>query len=170
MLSSLGEALPIIANAILVLMLLGGIVGSALPAVPGSSLIWLGVVLHGIMTGWEPLGLGIQITTAVLTLVSLGCQSLVTALGAKRTGATLWGAVGAMFGLMFGFLIPIPVLGPLAGAFGGALLAEHLATGKKGTEVLKAGAGAVGGALLGTVAEFVIALVMVLIVGLAFFT
>jgi len=170
MLSSLGETLPIIANAILVLMLLGGIVGSALPAVPGASLIWLGVVLHGVMTGWEPLGLGIQITTAVLTLLSLGCQFLVTALGAKRTGATLWGVTGAIFGLMLGFFIPIPVLGPLAGAFAGALLAEHLATGKEGEEVLRAGAGAVVGALLGTVAEIVIALVMVLVIAVAFFT
>ena len=170
MLASVSDTLPALANLILCLTLLGGLIGSALPAVPGASLIWLGVVLHGLITGWQPLGLGVQITTAILTVLSLGCQFLVTALGAKKTGATLWGALGAVGGLMVGFFIPIPVIGPLAGAFGGALLAEHLATGKRGEEALKAGAGAVVGALLGTVAEIVIALVMVLVVGLAFFT
>lgn len=168
MLSSLGESLPMIASVLLGLTIVCGIIGSALPAVPGASLIWLGVVLHGILTGWQPLGLGVQITTAVLALLSLGSQFLVTALGAQKTGATLWGALGAVIGLMVGFMIPIPILGPLAGAFGGALLAEHLATGKKGKEVLKAGTGAVVGALLGTVAEIAIALVMVLVIGLAF--
>ena len=170
MLGTLSEALPTIANSLLVLALIGGLIGSILPGVPGASFIWLGVVLHGLMTGWEPLGLGVQITTAVLTACSLASGLVVTALGAKKTGASLWGALGAIGGLMLGFFIPIPVLGPLAGAFGGALLAEHLATGKEGEEMFKAGAGAVLGALLGTVAEVVIVVVMVLVIGLGFFT
>jgi hypothetical protein len=169
MLSSLGNSLPTIANVLLGLTIVGGIIGSALPAVPGASLIWLGVVLHGMLTGWQPLGLGVQIAAAVLALLSLGSQFLVTALGAQKTGATFWGALGAVLGLMVGFMIPIPILGPLAGAFGGALLAEHLATGKKGKEALKAGTGAVVGALLGTVAEIAITLVMVLVIAIAFF-
>ncbi len=165
--SNVAEVLPMLANLALTLALLGGLIGSVLPGVPGASLIWIAVLFHGLLTGWHPLGLGIQLSIATLALMSLGCGFLVTALGAKRTGASLWGATGAIIGLMLGFAIPIPLLGPLLGAFGGALLAEHLATGKQGEEVLKAGAGAVIGALLGTVSELVLTLVMVVVVVLA---
>ena len=120
------------------------------------------------MTGWQPLGLWTQLSIMVLTLLAIGCQFLVTALGAKQTGATMWGALGALMGLMAGIFIPIPIVGPLAGAFGGALLAEHIATGKQGEEVLKAGAGAVAGAMVGALAEFIIALVMAAVIVLAF--
>ena len=44
----------------------------------------------------------------------------------------------------------------------------HEYAGKKGKEALTAGTGAVVGALLGTVAEIAIALVMALVIGLAF--
>ena len=165
---SLAAALPLAAHILLVLCVLGGVLGSALPAVPGASIIWLGVVAHGLMTGWEPLGLWIQVTIMVLALLALVSQFLITALGAKRTGATMWGVIGALLGLMVGFAIPIPILGPLAGAFGGALLAEHLATGKEGKEALRAGAGALIGTLVGTMAEFTIALVMTAVIALAF--
>ena len=166
--SFLADYLPVFAHALLVLCVVGGVIGSALPSIPGASIIWLGVVLHGLMTGWQPLGLWTQLSVMVLTLLAIGCQFVVTAIGAKRTGATMWGSLGALLGLMAGIFIPIPVLGPLIGAFAGALLAEHLATGKHGEEVIKAGAGAVAGAVIGSLAEFVIALVMAAVILLAF--
>jgi uncharacterized protein YqgC (DUF456 family) len=166
--SFLTDVLPIAASVVLALCVIGGVIGSALPAIPGASIIWLGVVLHGVMTGWQPLGLWIQVSIMVLALLAMGCQFVVTALGAKKTGASMWGALGALVGLMVGMLVPIPILGPLAGAFGGALLAEHVATGKQGEEALLAGAGAVAGALIGAMAEFVIALVMTAVILLAF--
>jgi len=166
--TTLATALPIAAHILLAVCVIGGVIGSALPAVPGASIIWLGVVAHGLMTSWQPLGLWSQVTIMVLALLALGCQFLITALGAKKSGATLWGAMGALLGLMVGMAIPIPLVGPLAGAFGGALLAEHLATGKEGHEALRAGAGAVIGALVGAVAEFAIALAMAGVIVLAF--
>jgi len=166
----LSAYLPIAADTLLAVCVIGGVIGSILPAVPGASIICLGVLLHGLMTGWDPLGFWTQSTIMVLTLLALGSQFAVTALGAKQTGATMWGGLGALLGLIVGMSIPIPILGPLLGAFGGAVLAEQIATGKQGYDALRAGGGAVVGAILGALAEFTIALVMAAIILLAIFS
>lgn len=123
--SAVGEhlmsALP---HVVLVIFVLGGVVGSAVPGFPGAILIMVGALVHGFWTGWEPLGFFWQAALAVLTLVSWGAGYVITAYGAKRYGASRWGVVGAALGMLVGLLLPIPLVGPLLGAFGGALAAE----------------------------------------------
>ncbi len=157
------------AHALLALFVILGLLGSLFPAVPGAALICAGAVLHGLLTGWDPLGLGIQVALLVMAGLSWGIQYLVSALGAKKYGASNWGVAGALLGLVLGVFIPIPILGPFLGAFGGALLLEYWAAGKDREEATRAGFGAVLGAVMGIMAEFGMALVMAVVVVVSFF-
>ena len=58
----------------------GGLVGSFVPALPGAVIIWGGALLHGALTGFDPLGLYAQITLAALTGLSAGGQLAISEL------------------------------------------------------------------------------------------
>lgn len=137
----------------LILMLIG-LVGSVAPLLPGTTIILAAAVLHHFMlgaahsVGWWTLG-----GLIALTLLSYVLDLISGSIGAKRFGATRWGAIGgiigAIVGLFFG-LIGIFV-GPLVGVLAGELI------GGKG--LLPAGK-STWGTLLGTTAGMIAKLVI----------
>lgn len=172
----------ITAYVLLVVTTTGGLVGSFVPALPGAVIIWGGALLHGALTGFDPLGLYAQITLAALTGLSAGGQLAISALGAKKFGSSAWGVLGAGIGVLLGtILIPLPVAGSLFGAFLGALAfelfvaqprgrarAEATPTGRDGGkevgQAAKAGLGAAIGTVLGMMAEIGVAFVMAVVI------
>lgn len=176
------SVLPWVAHVLLVLTTLGGLVGSFVPAFPGAVLVWGGALVHGLMTGWTPLGLRSQLILAGLAAVAGIGQLAISAAGAKRFGSSGWGVFGAGVGMLVGtFVIPIPVVGMLIGAFLGALACElwiaqpkareaARAEGAQATErpdvrgASKAGVGAALGAVVGMMAEIGVAFVMVAVI------
>ena len=175
---------PWLAHILLILTTLVGVVGSFVPALPGAVIIWGGAILHGLMTGWSPLGLKAQLIIAGLALAAAAGQLIISAVGAKRFGSSNWGVFGAGIGLLVGtFAIPVPVVGSLLGAFLGALVFELTVGQKKRQEKLedapepgekkipqaaRAGVGAALGAVGGMMAEVGFALVMAVVVVGAF--
>ncbi len=177
---------PWLAHILLILTTLVGVVGSFVPALPGAMIIWAGAILHGLMTGWSPLGLKAQLIIAGLALAAAAGQLIISAVGAKRFGSSNWGVFGAGIGLLVGtFAIPVPVVGSLLGAFLGALVFELTIGQKKRQEKLeeepepepgekkipqaaRAGVGAALGAVGGMMAEVGFALVMAVVVVGAF--
>jgi uncharacterized protein YqgC (DUF456 family) len=129
----------------LVLMFIG-FVGTVVPLLPGSTVILAAAVVHRIAlgeshsVGWWTLGglIGLTVLSYIVDFVS-------GAIGAKRFGATRWGAIGGIVGAIVGIFFGLPgiVLGPLAGVLAGELL------GGKG--LLPAGK-STWGTLLGTAA------------------
>jgi uncharacterized protein len=176
--------IPWLAHLLLILTTLIGVVGSFVPALPGAVIIWAGAILHGLMTGWSPLGLKAQLIIGALALAAAAGQLLISAAGAKRFGSSNWGIFGAGIGLLVGtFAIPVPVAGSLVGAFLGALVFELTIGQKKRQEqpqedlepgeqkiprAARAGAGAALGAVGGMMAEVGFALVMAVVVVGAF--
>jgi len=166
------------AHVLLVVTTVGGLIGSFIPAFPGAVLIWGGAVLHGLVTGWQPLGLVPQASLAVLCALAVGGQLAISAAGAKRFGSTNWGVFGAGVGMLVGtFVIPVPILGSLLGAFGGALgfelAVQRRAAARQPAEepgdparrqelgqASKAGLGAALGAVAGMMAEIGLSFVM----------
>lgn len=129
-----------------ILLMLAGLIGTAIPLVPGTVLILVAAVAHRIALGAEH-SVG-WITLAGLTVLMLLAHALDLvsgSLGAKRFGATRWGAVGGILGAIVGLFFGLPgiLLGPLIGVLAGELLA--------GQEILPAGR-ATWGTLLGTAA------------------
>ncbi|MEY2489343.1 MAG: uncharacterized protein QOC70_1285 [Verrucomicrobiota bacterium] len=136
-----------------------GLIGTLLPVVPGAIIILVAAVLHQIMLGSEKsLGWWNIGALALLTLLSYAFEFAGGYFGAKRFGATKWGAFGATIGAIAGLFFPFPglIVGPIVGAIAGELVA-----GKRLVSAGRAGWGTLLGNLAGVLGKLTIALVMV---------
>ncbi len=138
-----------------------GLIGTLLPALPGSSLIFIGILVYAVMTHFQAIsGVQLFILFALMLVGAVG-QFLITSFGARVMGAGRYGIIGAFVGFVLGTIfIPAPG-GCLLGAFAGAFICEMAFAMKNENESLKAGIGAVIGALFSLFFEFFIGIVMV---------
>ena len=108
--------------AIAVLLVIVGLLGTILPALPGLPLVFAGMLLAAWVDGFEQVSVTVVAVLGVLTVLSLLIDFWATAAGAKRVGASRKAVVGAVVGTVVGlFFGPI---GLFAGPFVGALLGE----------------------------------------------
>ena len=143
-----------------VLVILIGLAGTLLPALPGLPLMFAGAWLLAWSDGYQTFGAGSLVTVGALAAIGSLMDYVAGLLGAKYTGASrqaLWGAAAGSFaGLFFG--LPGLALGPLAGAAAGEYLARRdlLAAGR-------AGLGVLAGFIIGTAAKLGCALSVVFV-------
>ena len=134
-----------------------GLWGIIFPAMPGAPLIFAGLVVAAWAEDFQYAGTGTIVTLAVLAMLTYIADIIAGAFGAKKFGASsraMWGAaVGAIVGIFFGPLGII--LGPFVGALVGELTVrrELYAAGMSGI-------GATLGLLLGAIAKFTLAFMM----------
>ncbi len=142
------------------LLLLAGLVGSVAPVLPGAALIVLGVALHqALLPEGESVGWGIVLILLVLAALSAGVDFVAGSLGAKRFGASKWGAWGGLAGAVIGLFFGLP--GLLLGPVIGVVAAELVIAQKQLPAAARAGWGTIVGGLLGALGKLVIAVVMV---------
>ncbi len=105
-------------------LILLGLAGTVLPALPGLPVMFAGMLLAAWAGGFERIGAWTLGVLAVLTLLSTLIDLLASVLGAQRVGASRYGIGGAALGALAGLLFGLPgiVLGPFAGAVAGELL------------------------------------------------
>jgi uncharacterized protein YqgC (DUF456 family) len=107
-----------------ILMMVVGVVGTFLPAIPGVPLVFVGMLLAAWIDHFTRIGWITLTVLGVLTAFALGIDIFATVLGAKRAGASrlalLGAAIGTVVGLFFGFL------GILLGPFVGAAIGEFV--------------------------------------------
>jgi len=101
-----------------------GLVGVVLPAVPGLPLVFAGMLLAAWAGGFAQIGVTTLVILGVLTLLSMAVDFWAAALGAKRVGASRLALIGAVLGTFAGLFFGPPGLfiGPFAGALIGELL------------------------------------------------
>lgn len=103
-----------------------GIIGTIIPIIPGTLLIWMGVAVYAWHIDFAVFGWGSFLLISLIALVTGTADLWLPLLGAKEGGASkralLLGMVGAIAGT---FLIPIPVVGTVAGYVLGLLLGEY---------------------------------------------
>ena len=63
-------------------LILVGVAGTVLPALPGLPLVFGGMLLAAWAGGFEQVGVGMLVLLGALTLLSLGIDFLATAMGA----------------------------------------------------------------------------------------
>lgn len=137
----------------LILMVIG-LIGAVIPLLPGTTIILAAAILHRMMLGeahsigWITIG-----GLTFLTLVSYAVEFLSSSVGAKKFGATRWGAFGGLLGTIVGLFFGIPgvFIGPLVGVLLGELIG--------GRELLPAGKSA-WGSFLGNTAGLIINLII----------
>lgn len=139
-------------------VMLTGILGTLLPILPGTLLVFAGAFVYAwyhdfaVLT-WPAVGL-----LGGLALLSQGIDWLATAIGARRFGASRWGVAGSCIGMLVGLLaggLPGLLLGPCIGAVAGELL-----SGRSLRQSTRSGLGTVVGFLGGTIGRLAIALTM----------
>ncbi|MBO3460840.1 DUF456 family protein [Aetokthonos hydrillicola Thurmond2011] len=149
---------------LLIALMIVGIVGAVVPAIPGTSLILLAIVIWGFVSGsFVAIKIPLIVTTIVL-LLSIGIDFLAGYLGAQQAGASKWGQIGAGVGFLVGFLgllpsLPFggPLLGMLLGPLLGAIIGEFIY--KRNLPLaFKAGIGIVVGTLVGNVIQGMLAI------------
>jgi len=145
-------------NFLVVLLLLVGLVGSVLPALPGTILIFAGALLHAFAYHFDPIGPWRLALLGVLTVLAYALDYAAGALGVQRFGGSRWAIAGAIVGAIVGVFFALPgiILGPLIGA----LAAEYAYTRKLDTSA-RAALGTVVGLLVGAVAKVGIGLAMI---------
>ncbi len=112
------------------------------------------------MLSWWTIGVGLG-----LALLGEVIEAVASAVGARKFGASAWGAggsiVGAIVGAVLGTFVPVPVVGTLVGAVVGAglgaLAAERLIKKRSIQEAGKAAAGAAIGRVVATAIKVAIA-------------
>lgn len=150
-------------------LILIGLVGTVLPALPGLPLVFSGMLLAAWAGGFQHVGVPMLVLLGLLTLVSLGVDFWATALGAKRVGASRKAIIGAMLGTVAGlFLGPIGLLiGPFLGALAGELLHRRRLGASDLGNAAKIGLGTWVGILFGIVLKLGLAFAMLGLFALA---
>ncbi len=146
--------MPALWWSLTLVLMLAGLVGTVVPLMPGTTIILAAAVVHHFMlgeahsVGWWTLG-----GLLALTVLSFVVDLISGSLGAKKFGATRWGAIGGILGAIVGLFFGIVgvFVGPLVGVLAGELI------GGKG--LLPAGK-STWGTFLGTTAGMVAKLII----------
>lgn len=104
-----------------------GLVGTVLPALPGSPLIFAGVFLIAWWQDFETIGWITLTILGILSILSIIVDLVASALGAKRVGASSWAIWGSFIGSIVGIFFGLAglLIGPFIGAFAGELAAQQ---------------------------------------------
>lgn len=108
---------------IAILLMLVGIAGTVLPALPGVPLIFGGVLLAAWIDDFQRISVATVVVLAVLAVVAIIIDYVAAALSAKRVGASKQGIIGAALGTLAGVftglwgLLFMPLMGAAVGEF-----------------------------------------------------
>lgn len=145
----------IVAAAVLVVI---GFAGIVVPGLPGTVLVFAGLLLAAWSDGFVHVGVATIVILAALTALSYVIDFVTVAAGMRRMGASrlamAGAAIGTLVGLAFG-LVGL-ILGPFLGAVLGELAARRDVRGAG-----RAGAAAWLGFVFGAVAKIALAAAMV---------
>ena len=143
---------------IAVAMVIVGIIGVVMPALPGHMLILGGLIVGAWANGFTRVGVWTLVVLGLIALASYGVDFVAVALGAKRLGASPRAMTGAALGTLAGLFFGLP--GVIVGPFVGAVIGElttHRDFGKAG----KAGVAAWIGFAIGTAVKVALAFLMI---------
>jgi uncharacterized protein YqgC (DUF456 family) len=153
--ATMTDTLLWIASAALIVI---GVAGTVLPALPGTALVLAGIVLGAWIDDFTRVGWVSVTVVSVLAVVAWALDYAAGLLGAKRAGASRQAIVGAALGTVAGIFMGLVGLlfMPLVGAAAGDYLAR-----RDNRRALDVGISTWLGILAGLVAKVVIAFVMI---------
>lgn len=135
-----------------------GLAGTVLPLLPGTVLIWGGIVLGAWIDDFARVGTTTVVLVSVLALFAWALDYVAGLMGAQKIGASkqaLFGAaVGTLVGLFMGFV------GVLFMPLVGAAIGEYLAR-RDQNRAVKVGVATWVGIMVGLIAKVVLAFIMV---------
>lgn len=140
------------------LLILAGLAGIVLPALPGTILVLAGIVLGAWIGDFQEVGWVALTAVAVLAILAWLMDYVAAALGAKRAGASRQAIIGAAVGTVAGIFMGL--VGVLFMPLVGAAAGEYIARRHHG-QALRVGVATWLGLLAGMLAKFVLAFMMI---------
>lgn len=140
-----------------VTLIIVGIMGVVLPIVPGTVLVFAGLVLGAWADGFSRVGAGTLVVLGILAAASYGIDVVTVMLGVGRLTASRRAMVGAALGTLCGLVFGLP--GVIIGPFAGAVLGE-LTTDRNLARAGRAGVAAWIGFAIGIVVKVGLVFVM----------
>lgn len=141
-----------------VALVIVGLIGVVLPALPGTVLIFGGLLIAAWADGFARVGIPTIVVIGIIGAASYGVDFAAAALGAKRLGASTRAMAGAAIGTILGLFLGLP--GLIIGPFIGAVLGE-LSVDRDWKKAGKAGVAAWIGFAIGTAVKVGIAFAMI---------
>jgi len=140
------------------LLLLVGLAGTVLPALPGIPLIFGGILLAAWTDDFQRISGWTVVVLGVLAAIGVAIDYIAAAASAKRAGASRQGVIGAAVGTVVGIFTGLwgLVFMPLVGAAIGEFIAQ-----RDGLRAGRIGLATWFGLLLGTTAKIAIAFTMI---------
>jgi uncharacterized protein YqgC (DUF456 family) len=141
-----------------IFLVLAGLAGTILPALPGAPLVFAGLLIAAWAddfqkVGWFPLTL-----LFILMLLTFVIELAAAGMGAKRVGASKLAVFGAAVGTIVGIFFSLP--GLLLGPFVGAVIGEYLSR-RNWEQAGKVGIGTWIGLIVGTAGKLAVIFAMV---------
>ena len=152
------DLIPVLWWTLSLLLILLGLAGTVLPALPGTLLVAGGIVLGAWIDDFSRVGWLSLSLVAVLALLAWVLDYVAGLLGAKRAGASREAIIGAALGTVVGLFMGL--VGVLFMPLVGAALGEFLAR-RDQHQALRVGVSTWLGIMAGLIAKVVIAFMMI---------
>ena len=136
-----------------------GLAGTVLPVIPGAPLIWGGMLIYGLFTGFQHLSWLFYLIQVLAVLLVFFLDYAAGAWAVNRYGGSRFAVWGTIIGTIIGIIFFGPlgiIFGPLVGAVGGELMARRAPL-----LALKVGLGTLIGLVGGTILKFIIEIGMI---------
>lgn len=144
--------------SIAVILVVIGMLGTVVPALPGPVLVFAGLLMAAWIDGFAKVSWIPLVVLGVLTVLSFVTDIVATGAGAKKAGASKQAVIGAAIGSAAGIFFGI--IGIFAGPFLGAAIGEFLAK-RDLVRAGKVGYGTLFGIVLGAAMKIALVLAMV---------
>lgn len=141
-----------------VALILVGLAGTVLPVLPGTILVWGGIVLGAWIDDFTRVGMTTVVVVSVLAVLAWGLDYVAGLLGAQKAGASKLALLGAVVGTVLGLFMGL--VGVFFMPLVGAAVGEYMAQ-KDQKRALKVGVATWIGIMLGLIAKVVLAFIMV---------
>jgi uncharacterized protein YqgC (DUF456 family) len=139
-------------------LIVAGLVGTVLPALPGTALVLAGIVLGAWIGDFQQVGPAMLAVITALAVLAWVLEYVAGLLGARRAGASPQAMVGAALGTVLGLFAGL--IGVLFMPLAGAAIGEYLAR-RDEQRALKVGLSTWLGLMAGLLAKVVLASSMV---------
>ncbi len=135
-----------------------GLAGTVLPVLPGTLLVWAGIVLGAWIDDYARVSVGTVVVISVLAVLAWALDYAAGLLGARSAGASRQAMVGAAIGTVVGLFMGL--VGVLFMPLVGAAIGEYLAR-QDHSRAARVGLATWVGLLVGLLAKVVLSFTMV---------
>jgi hypothetical protein len=151
--------MSIVGIVIAVVFFTVGVIGTVLPALPGATLIWLGMLVYGLFVKFQNLPWTFYVAQGLAVVLIFLLDYLAGIWGTRRYGGSREAVLGSILGGLLGVLLLGPfglIFGPFIGAVGGEMYRRSSLD-----RAFQVGFGTLIGFLGGTVLKLLVEVIMI---------